>query len=213
MTPEGTYLNVTTSLVLGIQFDEFDYRLFLRNYHANLRERFPDQSLPAYSPQVVIDSVMLRLESECTRECAGGRWHALEEFAQRAHRLDLCLTGSDFGKFEKRRSPYRFDRCVYHLGRCLASAQLSMEFPGYNPYRSTRRLDIPFVRDNLDHMLEVLPDYLWWELHDQQDMVRNILAPEQLHEVRRRLERAGFKRDNFGLFMTTMETLQLPDDA
>lgn len=210
MIPDGTNLSITTGLVLGIQFDEFDYRYFLRNYHARLRERFPEETLPAYTPQVVIDSLMLRYEPGCLRNAPGGRAHALARFAQTAHRLDLCLTGSDFGPLEKRRSPYRFDRSVYHLGRCLASAQVSLEFPGYNPYRSTRRLDIPFVRDHLGHLLDTLPDYLWWELHDQQDMIRNILAPEQLHEVRRRLERAGFKLDNFGLFMTTMETLELP---
>ena len=212
MIPEGTYLTITTSLLLGIQFDEFDYRLFLRNYHANLRDRFPEDNFPAYSAQVVIDSLMLRLEQDCSKGTAGSRSRALQAFADRAHRLDLSLTGSDFGDYEKRRSPYRFDRAVYHLGRCLASAQISMEFPGYNPYRSTRKLDIPFVRENLGRTLEVLPDYLWWELHDQEDMVRNILAPEQLFEVRQRLERAGFKLDEFGLYMTTMETLQVPSE-
>ncbi len=213
MIPEGTNLSITTSLVLGVQFDEFDYRYFLRNYHARLRERFPEETIPAYSAQAVIDSLMVRYEPECAEGAAGGRWRALRSFAQQAHRLDLCLTGSDFGPFEKRRSPYRFDRSVYHLGRCLATAQISLEFPGYNPYRSTRQLDIPFVREHLDGLLDTLPDYLWWELHDQQDMIRNILAPEQLHEVRRRLERAGFKLDNFGLYMSTMETLVLPEQG
>ncbi|QDG53350.1 hypothetical protein FIV42_22155 [Persicimonas caeni] len=210
MIPEGTYLSINTSLVLGIQFDEVDYRRFLRDYHADLRKRFSSQSVPAYAPHVVLDSLMLRLEPDCSMRAAGSRWRALQAFADKAHRLDLCLTGSDFGDFEKRRSPYHFDRSVYHLGRCLVSAQLTMEFPGYNPYRSTRKLDIPFMRENLDGMLDYLPDYLWWELHDQKDMVRNILAPEQLFEVRRRLERAGYKLDQFGLYLTNMETLRVP---
>lgn len=210
MIPEGTFLSINTSLMLGIQFDEVAYRRFLRDYHADLRRRFASETLPAYSPKVVVDSLMLRLEPDCSKQAAGSRWRALQAFADKKHRLDLSLTGSDFGDFEKRHSPYSFDRSVYHLGRCLVSAQLTMEFPGYNPYRSTRKLDIPFVRDNLEGMLDLLPDYLWWELHDQKDMVRNILAPEQLHEVRKRVELAGFELDGFGLYMTNMETLRVP---
>jgi hypothetical protein len=213
MTPKGTQLQIRTSLVLGVQFDEFDYRLFLRNYHGELRERFASESIPAYAPQVLLDSLMLRLEPDCSKARAGSRFHALAAHAQNAHRLDLCLTGSDFGDFEKRRSPYRFDRAVYHLGRCLVTAEMQMDYPGFNPYRSTRKLDIPFVRDHLEGLLDVLPDYLWWELHDQKDMVRNILAPEQLFEVRQHLERVGFKLDQFGLYMTTLETLLVPDGS
>lgn len=211
MTPEGTQLKIRTSLVLGVQFDEFDYRLFLRHYHAELRERFAEESIPAYAPQVLLDSLMLRLEPDCTSSRAGSRFEALSAHAQRAHRLDLCLTGSDFGDFEKRRSPYRFDRAVYHLGRCLVAAEIEMDYPGFNPYRSTRKLDIPLVRDHLDGLLDVLPDYLWWELHDQKDMVGNILAPEQLFEVRQQIERAGFKLDQFGLYLTTLESLVVPE--
>lgn len=206
MSLEGSRLIVTTRLMLGVQFDEFDYRLFLRNYHANLRSRFPEDSFPAYSPRVVLDSLIFRYETGGNR--AGGvRAEALTRYAHRAHRLDLGLTGSDYGPFEKRHSPYDFERLVYHLGHCLASAQVQMEFPGFNPYKSTRRLHIPFVREHIDSLVDLLPDYLWWELHDQTDMLRNILAPEQMYEVRKRIERAGFKLDDFGLYMTTMETL------
>ncbi len=212
MTPEGTVQQIQTSLVLGIQFDEFDFRLFLREYHRNLRNRFPDQSFPAYSPAVVLDSLIARYEENCADGRAGRRFQALRDYAQRAHRLDLALTGSDYGELEQRTSPYNFDRTFYHLGCELVSAQVRMEFPGYNPYRSTRRLSIPFVRDHMDDLLELVPDYLWWAMHDKRDGMTNILAPEQLAELRRRIELAGFKLDNFGLYLTTQEYVFLPGE-
>jgi hypothetical protein len=212
MTPEGTVQQIQTSLVLGIQFDEFDFRLFLREYHRNLRNRFADESFPAYSPSVVLDSLITRYEENCQDGRAGRRFEALRRYARRAHRLDLALTGSDYGELEQRTSPYDFDRTFYHLGRELISAQVQMEFPGYNPYRSTRRLSIPFVRDHLDELLELVPDYLWWAMHDKRDGMANILAPEQLAELRRRIELAGFKLDNFGLYLTTQEYVFLPGE-
>jgi hypothetical protein len=213
MVPEGTKQIVRTSLVLGVQFDEFDLRLFLRDYHRALRERNPSQSFPAYSPQTVLDSLIERYEEDCSDERGGGsRYEALRRFAHETHRLDLCMTTSDYGPLDRRESPYSYDRAFYHLGRELVSAELEMDFPGYNPYRSTRRLNVLFVRENVDDLLEFLPDYLWWEMHDQADVVRNCLVPEQLAEVRRRIELSGFKLDSFGLYLTNLETLALPPD-
>lgn len=209
MSTRGAIQVVQTTLTLGIQFDDFDYRLFLREYHRELRSRFQNENFPAYTPITVLDDLIPRYEPSCEDGVAGGRYDALRQFAQRVHRLDLNLTGSDFGPFEQRDSPYSFDRAFYHLGREVASARVKMEFPGYNPYRSTRRLSVRFLRDNVDDVIELLPDYLWWSIHDQKDILYNALAPEQLNEVRRRIELSGYKVDNFGLFLTTMETLHL----
>ncbi len=213
MTPEGTVQQIETSLLLGIQFDEFDFRLFLREYHRHLRNRFPSDSFPSYSPSVVLNELIPRYEERCDDGRAGRRHQALRKYAKTTHRLDLALTGSDYGQFEQRTSPYSIDRMFYHLGRRLISAKVQVEHPGYNPYRSTRQLSIPFVRDHLDELLELVPDYLWWAMHDQRDMIANILAPEQMAEVRRRIELAGFKLDNFGLYLTTRECLLLPDEV
>ena len=212
MTARGAIQVVRTTLTLGIQFDDFDFRLFLREYHRDLRTRFSNENFPAYTPAVVLDQLIPRYEPACVNGIAGGRHVALREFTQRIHRLDLNLTGSDFGPFEQRDSPYSFDRAFYHLGREVASARVKMEFPGYNPYRSTRQINIPFLRENLDDVIELLPDYLWWSMHDQKDVLANVLAPEQLNEVRRRIELSGYKVDNFGLYLTTMETLHLDSD-
>ncbi|MFU8803905.1 MAG: hypothetical protein ACNA8W_08870, partial [Bradymonadaceae bacterium] len=137
MTPEGSAQVIQTSLMLGVQFDEFDFRLFLRDYHRDLRNRFPGESFPAYSPNIVLDSLMSRHEEEVHPGLAGARFRALRSFTQRVHRMDLCMTASDYGPLEQRKSPYNFDRASYHLGRELVTATLNMEFPGYNPYRST----------------------------------------------------------------------------
>lgn len=204
---------IHTSLVLGCQLDEFDFRLFLRDYHRELRSRAPGESFPAYSPTLVLDSLIFRYERDCAPDVAGCRYHALRQFAQRAHRLDLCLTASDYGPIEQRKSPYNIDRATYHLGRELATATLKMDYPGYNPYRSTRQLNIPFVRDHVEHLLEFVPDYLWWSMHDQKDVIANALAPEQIDELRRRLELAGYKLDGFGLYMTTLEVVHLPAES
>jgi hypothetical protein len=209
MPQTGKVQEIQTSLVLGVQFDEFDFRLFLRDYHRDLRNRFPDQSFPAYSPEIVLDSLIVRHDDEAKSEESGGRYRALRSFTQRMHRLDLCVSGSDYGTLEQRRSPYSFDRATYHLGRELVMANLRMDFPGYNPYRSTRELNIAFVRENIDYLLEFVPDYLWWAMHDQRDAIANILAPEQLGETRRRIELAGYKLDSFGLYMTTIECIHL----
>ncbi len=212
MTPEGTVQQIETSLLLGIQFDEFDFRLFLREYHRHLRNRFPDASFPAYSPSTVLDDLITRFEDDCGDGRAGRRYEALRRYAGMTHRLDLALTGSDYGALEQRDSPYHFDRMFYHLGRELVSARIRNDHPGYNPYRSTRQLSISFVRQNLDELLELLPDYVWWAAHDQRDLIANILVPEQLSETRRRIELAGFKLDNFGLYLTTRECVLLPDE-
>lgn len=212
MTPDGTRLFVRTSLSLSVQFDEFDYRLFLRNYHRELRQRFPLANIPAYGPEVVLDELLCEHEEICKQGQPGGRFAAMLAFARRVHRLHLCLTGSDYGSFEQRASPYNFDRTFYHLGRELVAATLVMDYPGHNPYRSTRRINIPFVRENTEELLELLPDYLWWSMHDKRDMLSNVLAPEQLNEVRRLIEHAGFKLDSFGLYLTSFEVLLLPGD-
>lgn len=213
MTPEGTVQQIQTSLILGIQFDDFDFRLFLREYHRNLRTRFPDESFPAYSPATVLNDLIPRYEQDCDDERAGRRYEALQAYAQRAHRLDLALTGSDYGPLEQRTSPYGCNRMFYHLGRQLVSARLQVDHPGYNPYRSTRELNISFVRDNLDDLLELAPDYLWWSMHDQRDVIANALSPEQQQEIRRRIELAGFKLDAFGLYLTTRECLLMPGET
>ncbi len=212
MTPEGTIQQIETSLLLGIQFDEFDFRLFLREYHRNLQNRLPSKELPEFTPAVVLNKLIARYEKDCDDERAGRRYEALNHYANRAHRLDLSLTGSDYGQLEQRDGPYDFDRIFYHLGRRLISADVRMEFPGYNPYRSTRQLSIPFVRDNLDDLLELVPDYLWWAMHDQRDIINEVLSSEKIDEVRRQIELAGFKLENFGLYLTTHESVFLPGE-
>lgn len=212
MTPEGTVQKIQTSLLLGIQLDEFAFRLFLREYHRSLRNRTPVDDFPAYSPTVVLDELIPEYEEDGDDGRAGRRYQVLRDYAKEAHRLDLTLTGSDYGQLEQRSSPYDFDRMFYHLGRELVSAEIEVEHPGYNPYRSTRELSIPFVRDNLEELLEFVPDYLWWAMHDQRDAITNALAPEQMSDVRRRIELANFELDNFGLYLTTREGLFLPGE-
>jgi len=209
MAPRGATHFIQTSLMIGIQFDDFDYRLFLREYHRDLRDRFPGESFPAYAPGEVLDSLIPRYEPDGEAGVAGGRFAVLRGFAQRIHRLDLTLTASDFGPFEQRQSPYSFERAFYHLGREIAKARLKMEFPGYNPYRSTRKWGVEFVRENLESVFELLPDYLWWAMHDQQDVLRSALSVEHLDEARRRIESAGYTVDSFGLYLTTLETLHM----
>ncbi|MEM1347959.1 MAG: hypothetical protein AAGI01_05325 [Myxococcota bacterium] len=204
---------IQTSLILGVQFDEFDLRYFLREYHRELRHRAPAQGFPAYSSETLLNSVIERHDVVCRDHPYGGRYMALRDYAQSAHRLHLCLTGSDYGAFERRESPYGFDRCAYHLGRELAQASLTVSGPERNPYRSTREFDIPFVREHIDRILEFLPDYVWWAVHDKRDMLRNILAPEKLNEVRRRIETTGFKTEQFGLYLTNFELLEVDPDT
>ena len=213
MTPEGTQLYIMTSVVLGLQFEEFEFRLFLRDYHRDLRQQHPVQSFPPYSPQLVLDALIQQFDGEHD-EGGLGRYGALRAFAQRSHRLDLCVNASDYGAMERRKSPLDIGRTSWFLGRELIHARLTLDFPGYNPYRSPRRLHVPMVREHIEHLLELLPDYLWWEAHDQADAIRNGLAPEKLAEVRRRLEIAGFQKlDKFGLYLTSFERLLVPDPS
>jgi hypothetical protein len=211
MRPQGAHHLIRTQLVLGVQLDDFDYRLFLREYHKDLRSRFPSDDFPAYAPNDVLDSLMsLEPNDMCGK--AGGRFEALRQFALRSSRLDFAMTASDFGRFEQRHSPYRFDRAFYHLGRVICSARLKMEYTGYNPFKATRQWNIDFVREYLDDIFEVMPDYLWWAMHDQRDSIANALMPEQLDEARRRIESAGYKVNSLGLYLTTLETMHAPDE-
>ncbi len=212
MSKRGAHHVVRTNLVVGVQCDDFDYRLFLKEYHRDLKTRFPSEDFPAYAPNVVLESLINQYEAPVAGTTAGYRYDVLKAFAHRAHRLDLAMTASDFGPFEQRRSPYSFDRAYYHLGRIICSARVKMEFPGYNPYRSTRKWDLDFVRNNLEDVFEILPDYLWWSLHDQKDAIENALMVEQLDEVRRKIEASGYKTVNFGLYLTTLETLHLEEE-
>ena len=206
MITEGLKQTVTTSLTLGVQLDEFDYRLFLRDYHRDLRSRFPQEDgFPAYSPAIVLDALMGRLMPEAND--AGHRREELRDFCKRIYRQHLSLGGSDYGAHERRTSPYSFDRATYHIGRELTVATLENEYPGHNPFRSTRKLNIMFVREQFDGLVELLPDYLWWALHDKKDLLQNALAPEQLGRARGQIERAGFKVDAFGLYLVTFESV------
>ena len=82
-----------------------------------------------------------------------------------------------------------------------------MDYPGYNPYRSTRKIDIDFLHQNIDDVLELLPDYLWWAMQDRRDQVRNVLSPEKLIEIERAIEFAGFSLESFGLYLSTFEAI------
>ena len=210
--PSNAVQVIRSSLIVGIQFDDAAYRAFLREYHRDLRTRFPSDNFPAFSPTTVLEELMFRYEPACTEAVAGARHEALRQFAQRVHRLDLSLTSSDFGPFEQRTSPYRFDRAFYHLGREIGSAKVKMEFPGYNPYRSTRKLDLPTFRDNVESVVELFPDYLSWALHDHTQSLAEVLAPAQVEEVRTRLEASGFETESLGLYLVTMETLHIDGD-
>ena len=213
MTEPGTKLLVQTSLMVGVQFSEFDYRLFLREYHKDLRQRFTFEGFPAYSPKIVLDTLMGRLEPGCEPERAGGRTEALRAYTKRAYRLQLGITASEYGKWDQRASPFSFDRATYHIGREVARGELQMDYPGYNPYRSTRKLDIEFLRENVDAVLDFLPDYLWWATQDRRDHIQNVLAPEKLLEIERTIEFAGFSLESFGLYLSTFEAIIHPGDA
>jgi hypothetical protein len=212
ITPSGSIQTIRTSFTLGIQLDELDYKVFLREYYRDLRNKLGAETFPSFAPNTVLEILMPRFEPACATGRPGGRMIALREFAQRVYRMDLSLTTSDYGALEKRRSPYSADRATYYLGRELAAGTIHTDFPGYNAYRSSRRLNIPFVREGLDHLIECLPDYLWWALQDQRDMVCNALAPEQLHVMRSRIESAGYNVDSFGLYLNTFELIQSPGE-
>ncbi len=206
MITEGLKQTVTTSLTLGVQLDEFDYRRFLRDYHRDLRARFPQEDgFPAYSPALVLDALMGRLLPGANE--AGNRRDELRDFCKRVYRQHLSLGGSDYGAHERRGSPYSFGRATYHIGRELTVATLENGYPGHNPFRSMRKLNIMFMREQFDGLVELLPDYLWWALHDKKDLLQNALAPEQLGRAREQIERAGFKVDAFGLYLVTFESV------
>jgi len=212
MSKRGAHHVVRSNLMIGVQLDDVDYRLFLKEYHRDLKSRYPSDDFPEFSPNNVLETLIPKLEPEASQGHAGARYDMMRAFSHRVHRLELAMTASDFGPFEQRRSPYSFDRAYYHLGRSICSARVKMEFPGYNPYRSTRKWDLPFVRDNLENVFEILPDYLWWSLHDQKDAIQNALLPEQLESVERAIASAGYKAANFGLYLSTMETLHLEEE-
>lgn len=212
MSKRGAHHVVRSNLMVGVQLDDVDYRLFLKEYHRDLKSRYPSDDFPEFAPNNVLEVLIPKLEPEASQGHAGARYDTMRAFSQRVHRLELAMTASDFGPFEQRRSPYSFDRAYYHLGRSICSARVKMEFPGYNPYRSTRKWDLAFVRDNLENVFEILPDYLWWSLHDQKDAIQNALMPEQLEAVERAIASAGYKAANFGLYLSTMETLHLEEE-
>lgn len=204
----GAQQTVRTCLVLGVQLDEAGFLHLLRTYHEDLASRFGDHdSFPAFSPGLVLNLLMPKYELKELANIAGGRAQALRDFVRRQWRLQLALNMSDLGALEQRSSPYALDRADYFLGREIASASMTQDHPNLNPYRSSRRLHIPLVRHHLEHILELMPDYLWWSLHEQQDAISNVLSPEKLHEVRRQIERAGFSASSFGLYLSTFETV------
>ena len=208
MAPRGALHVIQTSLVVGVQFDDVNFRLFLGEYLRDLRSRYPEVAQD-YSVSAVLDELIPRFEPDGITGIAGGRYQVLRDFARRVHRLDLSMTASDFGPFEQRKSPYNFDRSYYHLGCEAVRSQLKMEFPGYNPYRSTRQWSIDFVRQNFDQVLEVLPDYLWWSMHDRRDEVLEALSESALKETEQRIASAGYNVDSFGVYLTTLETLHM----
>lgn len=204
----GAQQTVRTCLVLGVQLDESGFIRLLRSYHDDLASRFGDNdSFPAFSPGLVLNLLMPKYELKEQVEQAGGRAQAMRDFVRRQWRMQLALNMSDLGALEQRSSPYALDRSDYFIGREIASASMTQDYPNLNPYRSSRRLHIPLVRHHLEHILELMPDYLWWSLHEQQDAISNVLTPEKLHEVRRQIERAGFSVDSFGLYLSTFETV------
>lgn len=209
MAPRGALHVIHSSLILGTQLDDLDYRLFLSEFHRDFRSRHEGIDADPFSPGRVLDELIPEHEEDCAEEIAGSRARVLRSFARRVHRLDLNLTGSDFGPFEQRNSPYSFDRASYHLGHELVTAPLKMEFPGYNAYRSTRQWDLDFVSENLDSVIELLPDYLWWSIHDKRDAIAEALSPDSIQDVTSRIESAGYKIENFGLYLTTLETLHM----
>ncbi len=198
---------IRTSLMLGTQLDALEFRAFLRDYHRDLRQRFPNDSLPAYSPTIVLESLIPRYEHDPHTSPAWLRYEALRAAARRQYHLQLGLAMADHGPFERRVSPYHIDRAVYLLGEELAHGTMSGTAGLQSPYRSLRRLNIPALREGMDWVMELLPDYMWWALHDQRHAVRNALAPELLHQVRDRIERAGFQVESFGLYLSTFELI------
>lgn len=213
MTPAGTVQRIKTSLLLGVQLDEEDVQLFLRDYYRDLQSRHKKESFPEFSVEIVLDELLQQFEEGCGDGRAGRRSKALCAYSLRAHGLHLAVTGSDYGSLEQRSSPYSPDRVFYHLGRELIGAEVDMDFPGYNPYRSTRKISPEFVASNLDGVLEVLPDFLWWAAHDKKSVLRSLLAEAEMEELRRSIELAGIKTDSFGLYLSTQEKLLLVDEV
>lgn len=212
MTPQGTVQRFRTTLLLGIQLDEEDFLLFLNDYYRDLRGRFAGNDFPDFSPPLVLDELIQTFEDGCDDGRAGRRTQALSAYSLRAHNLHLAITGSDYGSLEQRTYPYSFDRVFYHLGHQLIVAEFDLDYPGYNPYRSTRRLDPQFVAANLHEVLELLPDFLWWAAHDKLERLRSMLRIEELEDLQRTIELAGLKTENFGLYLVTQELLLLPGE-
>ena len=208
--PPRAQQTIRTSLVLGAPLHGQELAAFLIAYYEHLRQLAHDPpDFPAFSPGMVLNLLMLRHDPICAQSVAGSRAQALRDFARERYRLQLSIAMSDFGPLEQRASPYNPDRATYLMGREIASASVVLDYPSHSPYRTLRRLHIPLVRQHFAQVLELMPDYLWWSFQDQHDAVRNVLAPEKLHEVRRQIERAGFDVASFGLYLSTFETVAL----
>ena len=197
---------VETYLVLGTQLDRTDHQRLLDAY---VKRVAPDR-VGTFDP---IDDVLSKLlpEVEPTYKSgvAGCVAQALRRFSQSQFSLDLRITGTDYGPFEQRTAPYRVDRTFFHLGFSILAAKVEMEFPGYSPYSASRQLNIPVFREHFDAISDLLPDYIWWEVHDQKDDIKEALELQSLAEKRKAIADAGFDVSSFGLHLVTFQTLHM----
>lgn len=199
---------IETSLVLGTQLDKTGHRQFLDSY---VKRVAPDKIGSYENIDDVLTKILPEIELDYEKGKAGCVKTALRRFANSQYDLDIRLTGTDYGPFEQRTSPYRVDRTLFHLGFPILTASVEMEFPGYSPYSASRKLDIRIFRENFDPIVDLLPDYLWWEAHDRKEEISDALDVVSLAEKRKAIADAGFSVNSFGLYLVTFQTLHIAE--
>jgi hypothetical protein len=210
--PEAAQHLLRHSLTVGVMLDDVGFRRLLSSYVDDLRERFPHEALEDDTPNNVLDNVISRLDPVASARTGGAVYDALSEFARRRWRLDLSITTSDFGLFEKRDGPYRFDRAQYHLGRSVVSARAVAMHPSTCPYSRSRHLPLEWARSNAEHWIEVLPDTLWWAVNEAPNALSAAMGDDSLADLSDRLTAAEFELGSLGLYLTTLETVHQADE-
>ena len=194
---------VESSLILGIQFDEVQHRAFLSEY---VNRVAPNTTVPEEIDDV-LTGLIPQVEPDYRPGVAGSVLSALRRFTASRYELDLRITGRDYGPVDPRLSPYRVERTSYHIGTVLLDTRVEMEFPGYAPYATSRKWDIPAMREHFDRVIDFLPDYLWWALQDRRGSIQEQLELKNLAATRRAIAKCGFPVTEFGLYLTSFQKL------
>ncbi len=197
---------VETFLMLGTQLGPKDHQRLLEAYVERVA---PERAGTFDQIGDVLTQLVPEVEPGYKAGVAGCVAQALRQFTQSQFDLDLRITGTDYGPFEQRTDPYRIDRTFFHLGFSILTAKVEMEFPGYSPYSASRQLDIPIFREHFEAISDILPDYLWWEVHDRKDTIIEALDLHSLSQKRRAIADAGFDVSTFGLYLVTFQTLHV----